>query len=155
MARTTGSVLNERQAECRNTERRLLTSLAEAMTSFGASPADISTLRQALVDVDEMFLLVVVGEFNAGQSAFINAFLERLRAWGKKIVIVLNKVDLLGSPDEVHTVLAFIQQNAQALLGFSPELFAVSGRQAMEAKRGDAAMRSAALESSGFDRLES
>ena len=32
-------------------------------------------LRQAELDLDELFLLVVVGEFNSGKSTFINALL--------------------------------------------------------------------------------
>ncbi len=36
-------------------------------------------LAQSIRQLDELFLLVVVGEFNAGKSAFINALLgERL-----------------------------------------------------------------------------
>ncbi len=247
MART-GSVLNERQTDLRTKERQYLTTLAEHITTFGASEKDVAVLRQALVDLDEMFLLVVVGEFNAGKSAFINAllgervleegvtpttsvinllrygdtpqndvreeflverrypspylrdisivdtpgtnaiirrheeitnhfaprsdlvlfvtsadrpftesertFLERLRAWGKKIVIILNKVDLLSEP-EVSTVMTFIVQNAQALLGFTPEVFPLSGRRALEAKAlTDPRERQASLEASGFKQLE-
>src|SRR4051794_8776231 len=74
MARA-GSVLDERQAEYRTRERRLLASLADTMAGFGAAGGDLTMLRQALADLDEMFLLVVVGEFNAGKSAFINALL--------------------------------------------------------------------------------
>ena len=45
------------------------------MVQFGADPSDSDTLGKSLEQLDELFLLVVVGEFNAGKSAFINALL--------------------------------------------------------------------------------
>lgn len=56
-------------------ERALLESLMEFLSGFGAPPGDVELLNQTLSDIDEPFLLVVVGEFNAGKSAFINALL--------------------------------------------------------------------------------
>ena len=61
------------------------------------------------------------------------AFMERIREWGKKVVILLNKIDLLEE-DEVVQVVEFIRQNALALLGFTPEVFPVSARMALKAK---------------------
>jgi predicted GTPase len=55
--------------------RDLLASLRDALIRFGASPADEATLARSIRQLDEFFLLVVVGEFNAGKSAFINALL--------------------------------------------------------------------------------
>ena len=68
------------------------------------------------------------------------AFLQSIRDWGKKIVVVLNKVDIFERPGEVAEVVTFISDSARALLGFAPEVFPVSGRQALRAKQaGDAA----------------
>jgi small GTP-binding protein len=64
------------------------------------------------------------------------AFLERIRQWGKKVVILLNKTDLLEEA-EVVQVVEFIRQNALALLGFTPEIFSVSARLALRAKLAD------------------
>jgi small GTP-binding protein len=64
------------------------------------------------------------------------AFLERIRHWGKKVVIVLNKIDLIEE-GEVAQVVDFIAQNALALLGFTPEIFPVSARSALKAKLAD------------------
>jgi small GTP-binding protein len=64
------------------------------------------------------------------------AFMERIREWGKKVVILLNKVDLLEE-DEIDQVVDFIRQNALALLGFAPEIFPVSARLALRAKLAD------------------
>jgi hypothetical protein len=61
------------------------------------------------------------------------AFLEKIREWGKKVIILLNKIDLLQE-DEIVQVVEFIRQNALALLGFTPEIFPVSARLALRAK---------------------
>ncbi|MFL5495084.1 MAG: dynamin family protein, partial [Gemmatimonadales bacterium] len=63
------------------------------------------------------------------------AFLAAIQEWGKKIVIVLNKVDLL-EPPEVEQVINFIRENARDLLGFTPEIFPVSARLAQRARNG-------------------
>ena len=79
------------------------------------------------------------------------AFLQSIRDWGKKIVVALNKVDIFESPSEVAEVEKFIADGARELLGFTPQVFPVSGRRALRAKeQGDAA----GLEESGFARLE-
>ena len=64
------------------------------------------------------------------------AFMERIRQWGKKVVILLNKIDLLEDA-EVSQVVGFIRENALALLGFAPEIFPVSARLALKAKLAD------------------
>jgi hypothetical protein len=78
------------------------------------------------------------------------AFLEQVRSWGKKVVIVINKVDILESEAEVDAVRSFVADSARALLGFNPEIFPVSSRLALRAKSGDpsawAASRFEALE---------
>src|SRR3954469_16679583 len=55
--------------------RDLLAALRDALTSFGAAPADLSALAASMRQLDDLFLLVIVGEFNAGKSAFINALI--------------------------------------------------------------------------------
>ncbi len=227
MAHAAGPVSEHRSALLQQ-ERRLLTDLLAALARVPAEAGDVALLQQAIADLDEIFLLVVAGEFNAGKSAFINAligeqllpegvtpttsavnllryseqpgerwlnealvertlsapwlknltlvdtpgtnavirkheeitdhfvprsdmvlfvtsvdrpftesertFLERIRQWGKKVVIVLNKVDLLRSEEELNQVLTFIRENSQQLLGFTPEVFPVSARLAQEAQ---------------------
>ncbi|MDA8216198.1 MAG: dynamin family protein [Dehalococcoidales bacterium] len=209
-------------------ERHFLDELRVALAQVPASPDDTARLRQALVDLDSLFLLVVAGEFNSGKSAFINAlvglevvpegvtptttainvlryaaqphenwladgllergqpiewlrhisvvdtpganavirrhqeiterfvprsdlvlfvtsverpfseseraFLEQIRRWGKKIIIVLNKIDLLQSERELSEVTSFVAEHSQSLLGSTPELFPVSSRVAKRAK---------------------
>ena len=62
------------------------------------------------------------------------AFLEQIREWGKKIVFIVNKIDILVGPEERDQVLRYVEENAAGLLGETPELFAVSARQALEAR---------------------
>lgn len=62
------------------------------------------------------------------------AFIERIRSWGKKLVFVVNKADILRTEDERLQIEQFVIENAQRLLGFSPVVFSLSARQALEAR---------------------
>jgi small GTP-binding protein len=224
--------------------RDLLASLRDTLTQFGAAAADRTALAASMRQLDDPFLLVIVGEFNAGKSAFINAllgqvvlkegvtpttaqiqvvqygdtitrgtradglqmvtapvellrdvhlvdtpgtnaiireherlttdfvprsdlvifltaadrpfteterlFLATIRAWGKKIVIVVNKVDIFSTAAELDDVLAFVKKGAGDLLGFTPALLPVSARLAQKAKQGEPALWAA----SRFEALE-
>lgn len=222
------SILTEKQIGWLHTERRLLEMMREALVRFDASEGDLEMLRQAVASLNDLFLLVVVGEFNSGKSSFINAllgvkvmpegvtpttsqihilrhgpseterileneviertfpadflhqisvvdtpgtnaiirkheqisenfvprsdlvlfitsadrpftesernFLDKVQSWGKKIIVILNKIDLLENPDELDKVLQFISENFQALLDFKPDIFPVSARSAYRIK---------------------
>lgn len=238
------SILNEKQQNILKEERNLLNDLQVALVQFGVTQEDIDTLAQTIRQLDELFLLVIVGEFNAGKSAFINAllgkrllaegvtptttqinvlrygdeqarsvvdenvhvislpvdllteisivdtpgtnaiiraheaitgqfvprsdlvlfltsadrpfteseriFMERIRNWGKKVVVVINKVDILQDEDELTQVRNFVSENARQLLGIAPEIFAVSARKALQAKLGQPALWA----ESHFEQLE-
>lgn len=78
-------------------------------------------------------------------------FLERIREWGKKIVFIVNKIDILAGPAEQTEVLDYVRSNAAALLGETPQVFPVSARRAGQARSaGDNAL----WEQSGFDAVE-
>ena len=237
-------ILSETQENLLTEERALLSNLRVALVKFGATEEDQKTLEDSIAQLDDFFLLVVVGEFNAGKSAFINAllgqtilregvtptttrvnvlrhgdaetrqvesehlhiltapvellenlsivdtpgtnaiireheiitnrfvpradlvlfvtsadrpfseseraFLERIRDWGKKVIVVLNKVDLLQSDTDLTEVETFIRENAQKLLGIAPEIFPVSARLALQAKQGQPQL----WEQSRFEPLE-
>ena len=84
-------------------------------------------------------------------------FLEQIREWGKKIVFIVNKIDILTRPEERDEVIRYVGENAAALLGETPEIFAVSARQALEArlKSGDTPGNGEELwERSGFGEVE-
>jgi small GTP-binding protein len=60
-------------------------------------------------------------------------FMDRIRAWGKKVVIVVNKVDLLHDED-IARVRGFVAENAVKLLAVEPPIFLVSAKLAQRAK---------------------
>jgi small GTP-binding protein len=78
-------------------------------------------------------------------------FLERIREWGKKIVFIVNKIDILAGPAEQAEVIGYVRDNAAALLGETPQVFAVSARRAVQARTQGAAEL---WEQSGFDAVE-
>jgi len=223
-------ILNETQDKLLVNERNKLNDLRAVLTEFNASNEDIKILGDTIKQLDELFLLVVVGEFNSGKSAFINAllggsyleegvtptttrihilrygetterivlsenehiitlpvewlseisivdtpgtnaiirsheeittlfvpqsdivlfitsadrpfteserqFLERIRDWGKKVVVVVNKIDILQDDKELEKVNNFVRDNANRLLGISPDIFPLSSRNALLAKQG-------------------
>ncbi len=225
------AVLQEQQRILLQQERKIASELEACLASSEGSNGNnihASTLRQITASLDDLFLLVIVGEFNAGKSACINAllhnevlpegvipttdqvtilrhseqheqrqhernileiddpadflrdisivdtpgvnavllehqrlteefvprsdlilfvtsidrpftqsekeFLERIQAWGKKIIIVLNKIDMLRSMSELEQIIAFIRSNCKLLLSFQPDIFPVSALQAQQAR---------------------
>jgi small GTP-binding protein len=219
------SLLSDQQARIWEDERGQIQRLVQLLEGWEVDPVDLERLRRALDQLNELFLLVVVGEFNSGKSALINvllghpylkegvtpttdrihilkygepgqpefagddarvfrypvdllreihivdtpgtnavlrrheaivrdfvprsdmvlfvtsadrpfteserSFLDHIRQWGKKIVFVINKIDILKSPQAVEEVLGFVRDQVHRLLEFSPEIFPVSAREAM------------------------
>src|SRR5687767_2606382 len=70
-----GKILTDNQDELLKEERQVLSRLRVAMAKFDAAPEHQRALEHSIEQLDELFLLVIVGEFNAGKSAFINALL--------------------------------------------------------------------------------
>jgi small GTP-binding protein len=227
-------VLDEKSDQQLTTARRVLADLRVELAAVPATAGDAATLADSVRQLDELFLLVVVGEFNAGKSAFINAlvgesvldegvtpttsqihhirygpkssaevltsgvrivtapvdflkdlhivdtpgtnaiireherlttdfvpradfvlfvtsaerpfteteraFIEVIRDWGKKIVLVVNKIDILERPEDLDEVLAYVAAAAEAVLGMRPPIFPVSARLAGRAKHGQPAI---------------
>jgi GTP-binding protein EngB required for normal cell division len=222
-------VLSKREEELRARERELLERTRVALDAFGSdvAPQDLSRFREARAQLEQLFLLVIAGEFNSGKSTFINAllgerllpegvtpttdrihvltygdpaereveefiverslpaevlrdirivdtpgtnavirrheeltdefvprsdlvlfvtsadrpftesereFLEKIREWGKKSVLVVYKVDVLESSADREEVRAFVRENGTKLLGVEPELFLVAARQALRSR---------------------
>lgn len=223
-------ILNDLQDQILKLERKSLNDLQITLTRFGITNEDSDTLQQSIQQIDDLFLLVVVGEFNSGKSSFINAllgekllkagvtpttteinilrfdqksentlinpnfhlitapvellqeisivdtpgtnaiireheeittrfipqsdlvlfvtssdrpftesersFLEKIRNWGKKLVVVINKIDILESEDEIEQICDFVEDNVFSLLGIHPDIFPISSRSALSAKNG-------------------
>src|SRR5215217_3980651 len=243
-------ILDERWRQLADRERILLQHLVEFLQGFGAPPEDATLVRRKLEDLEELFLLVIVGEFNSGKSAFINAllgedelsregvtpttdritvlkhgeeaiererregilekehpndflrevaivdtpgtnaiirhheelsrgfvprsdlvlfvtssdrpftksereYLELIRDWGKKVVLVINKVDLLCGEEDVAKVRRFVEEGVRSALNLKPPIFFVSSQLAQKAKfSGSALEADALLGASGFAELE-
>ncbi len=237
-------ILTPAQDELLKEERRVLARLRTALVRFDASGEHQNALERSIEQLDELFLLVIVGEFNSGKSAVINAlagsrivqegvtpttaqinvlqygevlerqvreaslhivtapvallrdihivdtpgtnaiireheritsefvprsdlvlfvtsadrpfteteraFMEQVRGWGKKVVVIVNKIDILEGESEVDQVCRYVSESAHDLLGFSPEVFPVSAKLAFRGKEGDPAAWSA----SRFEALE-
>ncbi len=219
--------LNDDQKRIWTDERAVLQRAVDVLSGWETAPADLEHLRRALQQLDELFLLVVVGEFNSGKSALINAllgeaflpegptpttdrvyilahgqaggpefvqedvrlvrypaellrqvrivdtpgtnavlrqheaiardfvprsdlvlfvtsadrpfteseraFLESIRQWGKKVIVVINKDDVLESPAARREVETFVRSQVRRLLDFEPELFLVSAKAGLRA----------------------
>ena len=243
-------ILDERREALVERERALLERLMAFLEDFGAPPEDVGLVRRAHQDLEELFLLVIVGEFNSGKSAFINSllgadiaeegvtpttdritllchadepvekgrpdgvlekgypneflreiaivdtpgtnaiirhheelsrsfvprsdlvlfvtsaerpltesergYLELIRDWGKKILLVINKADLLADESKVEEVRSFVDGGIRSALGLTPPIFFVSALLARKAKAATNAMeRDALMKASGFTELES
>jgi ribosome biogenesis GTPase A len=67
-------ILTQDQELVLQRERNFLHDLHLNLVEYNASREDIESMRQSIRQLDDLFL-VIVGEFNAGKSAFINALL--------------------------------------------------------------------------------
>src|SRR5687767_14493863 len=243
-------ILDERREALVERERELLERLVAFLKDFGAPPEDVGLVQRAHQDLEELFLLVIVGEFNSGKSAFVNAllgadiseegvtpttdritllrhagkpvekgrrdgvlekgypneflreiaivdtpgsnaiirhheelsrgfvprsdlvlfvtsaerpltesergYLELIRDWGKKILLVINKADLLADASKVDEVRSFVDGGIRSALGLTPPIFFVSALLARKAKAATNAIeRDALMKASGFAELES
>ncbi|MGV8049819.1 MAG: dynamin family protein [Anaerolineaceae bacterium] len=64
-------------------EKAFLAEVHQELSNFNLPKDALDTLQKAIHQLDELFLIVVVGEFNSGKSALINALLgQRILAEG-------------------------------------------------------------------------
>jgi small GTP-binding protein len=68
-------VLTRQQGELVALERQLVMRVRDALARSDGARADLERLAALVGEMDELFLLVVVGEYNSGKSTFINALL--------------------------------------------------------------------------------
>ena len=69
------SMLTDEQAQFLREEKDALSEIRLALAELDVPRESLATLQEAILQLDELFLLVVVGEFNAGKSALVNALL--------------------------------------------------------------------------------
>ena len=224
-----GTMLSNEQMLFLQQEKQQLNITKRVLSNFNLPEEALNALGEAILQLDELFLIVVVGEYNAGKSALINAllgdhvleegvtpttarvtlvrwgealseqivnedfaivtyplellkelnlidspgtnaiirrhelltteyvprsdlvlfttsadrplteserqFLEKILAWGKKIVLVINKADILEGRAAVDEVHAFVAQHTAGILGYTPELFVLSAKLAEKANQ--------------------
>jgi len=106
------------------------------------------TITSKFVPSSDLVLFVTSADRPFTESERV--FLGHIRDWGKKVVILINKTDILQNADELNQVEAFIRDNALKLLGIIPEVFPVSARAGLRAKQGEPAL----WKESGFESLE-
>ena len=68
-------ILNPAQDELLREERKLLARLRTSLARYDVATDQQRALDRSIEQLDELFLLVIVGEFNSGKSAFINALI--------------------------------------------------------------------------------
>jgi small GTP-binding protein len=68
-------VLTRQQGELVSLERRLVLRVRDVLAQSDGARSDLERLASLVNEMDELFLLVVVGEYNTGKSTFINALL--------------------------------------------------------------------------------
>jgi small GTP-binding protein len=98
------TLLTSSQQALLQDEKNYLVSLHAALTRLKDAPAEVDDLRRAIVQLDELFLIVVVGEFNSGKSALINALLgQRLLEEG--VTPTTTRVTLVNYGDQIQSSL--------------------------------------------------
>jgi small GTP-binding protein len=124
-------------------------------TSFVDTPGTNAILRghETLTRdfVPRADLVLFVSSADRPFSESERAFLEAIKGWGKKVVFVINKVDLLETETDVTRVLEYVAEQSWTLLGTAPRVFPVRARQALRARLADDPAR---LEESGLPGLE-
>ena len=68
-------VLTRQQGDLVALERKLVLRVRDTLALADGARADLDRLASLVNEMDELFLLVVVGEYNSGKSTFINALL--------------------------------------------------------------------------------
>ncbi|MBI1256780.1 MAG: hypothetical protein GC204_04870 [Chloroflexi bacterium] len=80
-------------------------------------------------------------------------YLKLLKDYGKNVIIVLNQVDLL-TPEETETVKEYVLDQSRSQLGFKPEIWLISARQAMTARLPDGTIDQELWKASGINQIE-
>ena len=91
-------------------------------------------LTQKIIPRADLVLFVTSAERPMTESE--SSVLERISQWGKKVVMIVNKMDILPDAKEQQQVLDYVAQHSAKLLGTTKvvPVFGVSGRLALTAK---------------------
>ncbi len=73
-------------------------------------------------------------------AASEHEFLQLIRDWGKKVLFVINHVDLAESREHIERVRGYVREQARPTIGDDPPIYAISAREALQrAESGDSA----------------
>lgn len=89
-------------------------------------------LTQEYVPRSDLVLFVTSADRPVSESERI--FLQAVKEWGKKVVVVVNKLDILRDDDAVEEVLTYVREHGEAILGVVPHVFGVSALEAVKAR---------------------
>ncbi|MDH3813112.1 MAG: dynamin family protein, partial [Acidobacteriota bacterium] len=93
-------ILIDEQRELLNTERSLLAEVYARLERNETPAEELGALSDSVGQLDELFLLVVVGEFNAGKSALINVLLGR-EVLAEGVTPTTSKIHHIGWGEEL------------------------------------------------------
>ena len=131
-------------------EVQRMTTGAEAETVFHPSPLlqrvslvdtpGLESVFQKHEDITRRFLhradmVLMVMLATQAMTARNLEYLQTLKEYGKKVIIVINQSDLLNTT-ETASVLDYVTQESQSRLGFKPEIWMVSAKMGLEAWQG-------------------
>jgi small GTP-binding protein len=115
--------VSETVREALRRERSLIADLQALLAKAGGARESVSTLKDALAGLDGLFLLVLVGEFNAGKSSLVNALLgaevmpEGVTPTTDRVTLVTHGSD--ARREEGSTDLAHVTHPADRLEGLA------------------------------------
>ncbi len=79
-------------------------------------------------------------------------YIQQLKEYGKKVILVINQADLL-SAEEMETVRDYVMDQSQSRLGFKPDVWLVSAKQGQSARH-NGELDKVAWKASGLSRIE-
>lgn len=107
------------------------------------------TTRKFLHRADIVLLVMLATQAMTSSNV---EYLQTLRQYGKKIIIVINQADLL-SPDEANTVKNYVVEQSEDRLGFKPDVWLVSAKTGLDAYQ-NGERDETLWKASGLDQLE-
>jgi small GTP-binding protein len=82
----------------------------------------------------DMVLFVMLA--TQAMSATNVEYLQSLRAYGKRVIVVVNQIDTVDA-DEQKTIKDFVAEQCKQTLGFVPPIWLISAKQAIEARKSE------------------
>ena len=219
------NLLTKKHQQIISDEKSILLDTLNLFSSIDSEKLDLELIKDTLTQLEEIFLIVIAGEYNSGKTAFINTllgdsylktgitpttdkitiigygetpyeqvlepgkllkelpiellkevrivdtpgtnailreheslttdfiprsdiiifvtsvdrpytesergFLEKIKDWGKKIIFVINKIDIVENQQDLDLVIDFVSLNSQKLFGITPEIFTISAKQSL------------------------